>query len=68
MLSPLEVESIRSIYESDVVRILQELIRARSDFPPGDTRTAIGVVERELENAGISSQCFAMDPVRQRLV
>jgi succinyl-diaminopimelate desuccinylase len=68
MLSPLEVESIRSIYESDVVRILQELIRARSDFPPGDTRAAVGVVEQELENAGISSQCFAMDPVRQSLL
>jgi len=68
MLNPLEMETIRSIQKADLVRILQDLIQARSDFPPGDTRAAIAVVEQELEHAEISSKRFAKDPVRQSLV
>ncbi len=68
MLNPFEKETIGSIQEVDLIRILQDLIQARSDFPLGDTRAAITVVEQELARAGISSKRFAKDPVRQSLV
>lgn len=68
MLNPQEIEIVKSIQEGEVVRILQNLIRARSDFPPGDTQAAIAVVEQELERAGIESKRFAKDPVRQSLL
>lgn len=68
MLNSKELETIKSIKVDDVVPILQELIRARSDFPPGDTRAAISVVERRLKEAGIEAQRFAKDPLRMSLV
>jgi len=68
VLNPLEIEIVKSIQEGEIVRILQNLIRARSDFPPGDTRAAIAIVEQELERAGIDSKRFAKDPVRQSLL
>lgn len=68
MLNLFEIETIRSIQDADLVRILQELIQARSDFPPGNTRAAIAVVEQELKRAGIGSKRFAKDSVRQSLV
>jgi len=68
MLNPLEMETIRSIQKADLIRILQDLIQARSEFPPGDTRAAITIVERELEHAEIGSKRFAKNPVRQSLV
>lgn len=42
-----------------VVALLQDLIRARSENPPGDTRSAIAVAERFLDDAGLTYEVFA---------
>ena len=68
MLTAQEQGLLGEIREAELVRILQDLIRARSDTPPGDTRAAIAVVERELQHAGIACRRYARDPVRESLI
>jgi len=68
MLTTQEQSVLSSIREVELVCILQDLIRARSDYPPGNTRAAIAVVERELQRAGIACRRYARDPVRESLV
>ena len=47
---------LSAIEEDDIVAFLQELIRARSDYPPGDTREVAEVCARKLREYGIEVQ------------
>jgi acetylornithine deacetylase/succinyl-diaminopimelate desuccinylase family protein len=49
----LENQILDSIEESDVVGLLQTLIQARSDFPPGDCVTAVSTIADKLTAEGI---------------
>ena len=58
-LLPAEQALIDPIDTAEVVSFLQALIRARSDYPPGDTRAIISVVAEKLASAGIESRLLA---------
>ncbi len=51
--STLENQVLDSIQESEVVGLLQAIIRQRSDFPPGDCVTAVAVIADKLTATGI---------------
>ncbi len=48
-----EKDLLNQIDPVEVVRLLQELIRERSDYPPGDCRNAMRIVVDKLAQAGI---------------
>ncbi len=52
-IRPDEARVLDLIDENEVVELLQDLIRQRSDYPPGDTRAAVSVVAQKLAEAGI---------------
>ena len=58
-LLPAEQALIDPIDTAEVVSFLQALIRARSDYPPGDTRAVISVVAEKLASVGIESRLLA---------
>lgn len=68
MLNADEQAVIDSIDESNIVHLLRSLIRERSDFPPGDTRSAIGFVAHELDKFKVPYQRYAKIPERESLV
>lgn len=59
-LSIEEKDLLNQIDPVEVVRLLQELIRERSDHPPGDCRSAMRIVEDKLEQAGIPYEIHAV--------
>jgi succinyl-diaminopimelate desuccinylase len=58
-LLPAEQALIDPIDTAEIVSFLQALIRARSDYPPGDTRAVISVVAEKLASVGIDSRLLA---------
>ncbi|OGO34375.1 MAG: hypothetical protein A2W35_19600 [Chloroflexi bacterium RBG_16_57_11] len=54
-----EAQVLASIDPGEATALLQDLIRQRSDFPPGDTRLAIQVVAAKLAEAGIPVEIMA---------
>lgn len=59
---------VDSITEEEVVALLQALIQARSDYPPGDTRAVMSVVARQLSTADIATQIVARQPHQPSLI
>jgi succinyl-diaminopimelate desuccinylase len=58
-LNASESDVLNRIEPTEVVEFLQELIRQRSDFPPGDTRAAIKIVAGKLSKAGVGFEQVA---------
>ncbi|MCB9419989.1 MAG: M20 family metallopeptidase [Ardenticatenaceae bacterium] len=67
-LSVEERRILDSIQESEVVGLLQALIQARSDFPPGDCVTAVSVIADKLTKANIPFDILANNPHQPNLV
>ena len=67
-ISSFEQEVIQQIQPEEVTRLLQELIRQRSDYPPGDCRGAIGVVAQKLGEAGVYSESYVRQAKQPNLV
>ncbi|MFC1961173.1 M20 family metallopeptidase [Chloroflexota bacterium] len=64
----LENQILDSIQESEVVGLLQTLIRQRSDFPPGDCRTAVAVIADKLTENNIPFNILADNPQQPNLI
>lgn len=58
-LSPLEAAVLDTVDAAEATELLRALIRARSDYPPGDTRQVIDVVADKLASAGIAARRVA---------
>jgi len=63
-----EEEILASIDEREIVALLQDLIRSRSDNPPGDCRAAIQVVKTKLAEAGIEYEIFSQQDHKPNLL
>jgi succinyl-diaminopimelate desuccinylase len=63
-----EKEIINQVTSNEVVSLLQQLIRSRSDHPPGDTRAAIGIVAQALNEEGIPFDIFAKEEEQPSLI
>ena len=66
--STVENQILESIQESEVVELLQALIQARSDFPPGDCRTAVSVIANKLTEANIPFEILAQSTHQPNLI
>jgi acetylornithine deacetylase/succinyl-diaminopimelate desuccinylase family protein len=58
-LTGFEAQVLASIDPGEAASLLQDLIRQRSDFPPGDTRLAVQVVAAKLAEAGVPVEVMA---------
>lgn len=58
-LSGEERKIMDQVAGEEVVSVLQTLIRQRSDYPPGDTRSAVGSIARLLEEEGLHFDVLA---------
>jgi succinyl-diaminopimelate desuccinylase len=58
-LTGFEAQVLALIEPDETAAFLQDLIRQRSDYPPGDTRAAIKVVAAKLTEAGVSTEILA---------
>jgi succinyl-diaminopimelate desuccinylase len=58
-LTNFEARVLASIEPGETAALLQNLIRQRSDFPPGDTRAAVQVVAAKLKEAGVPVEIVA---------
>jgi acetylornithine deacetylase/succinyl-diaminopimelate desuccinylase family protein len=67
-LSALENQVLDSIQEFEVVGLLQALIQQRSDYPPGDCRTAVSVTAEKLTKAGIQFDILAQNEHQPNLL
>ncbi len=67
-LSVFENQLLDSIQEAEVVGLLQTLIQARSDFPPGDCQTAVTVIADKLKAADIPYHILANSTHQPNLV
>ena len=54
-MTELEKKVLDLIDEDEVIAFLQALIRARSDYPPGDTRKICQICLDKLHSCGIDS-------------
>ncbi|MDX1412881.1 MAG: M20 family metallopeptidase [Candidatus Promineifilaceae bacterium] len=64
----MERRLLDSVEESEVVGLLQALIRERSDFPPGDCRPGISVVAEHLAQEGIRFEILAQEEHQPNLI
>lgn len=67
-LTPEEKAVLVLIQPEETAALLQELIRQRSDYPPGDCRAAVEVVARKLASAGIHSSVMARQAHQRSLL
>jgi succinyl-diaminopimelate desuccinylase len=58
-LTRFEAQVLSSIDPGETTALLQNLIRQRSDYPPGDTRAAIQIVAAKLADVGILAETVA---------
>jgi acetylornithine deacetylase/succinyl-diaminopimelate desuccinylase-like protein len=65
---PAEETLLGRIDPAEVVAFLQALIRARSDYPPGDTRQIMAVIADKLTSAGIVYELVARREEQQSLI
>lgn len=63
-----EKEIINQVTSNEVVSLLQQLIRSRSDHPPGDTRAAIDIVAQALNDEGIPFDLFSKEEEHPSLI
>lgn len=66
--SAIENQVLGSIQESEVVDLLQLLIQQRSDYPPGDCRTAVAVIADKLTAANIPFDILANNSHQPNLI
>lgn len=67
-LTPVEEALLSGIDTAEATAFLQALIRARSDYPPGDTREVLGIVADKLAAAGVPATLVAQAETRPNLV
>jgi succinyl-diaminopimelate desuccinylase len=67
-LSEQEKRVIAYIDPAESVELLRSLIQARSDFPPGDCREAIGNVVRKLDQSGMPYQILKRQDHQPNLI
>lgn len=67
-LTAIEARILTSIQAEAATGLLQELIRRRSDYPPGDTREVVAFVARVLSEAGIPIEVLAKNPEQPSLL
>lgn len=67
-LSPAEADLLGRIDAAEAVAFLRALIRARSDYPPGDTQAVTSVVADKLDSAGIAWRPYARREVQVNLI
>lgn len=63
-----EKEIINQVTSNEVVSLLQQLIRSRSDHPPGDTRATIDIVAQALNDEGIPFDLFSKEEEHPSLI
>ena len=68
LLSDEEASILETICENEVTNLLSMLIRQRSDYPPGDCRGAIRVVQEKLAEANISYEMHARQEHQPNLI
>ena len=67
-LTAQESQVLARIDPEEVVEFLQDLVRKRSDYPPGDCRGAINVVASKLDQVGIGYQVFSRQEHQPSLI
>jgi len=67
-LGPLEEKVLGQIVASEIVELLQTLIQQRSDYPPGDCRSAMNIVEAKLTSAGVPFRVLSRQPHQPNLI
>jgi len=60
-VNSLEEKVLSMINEKEVVEFLQQLIRSKSTYPPGDTREVANVCLRKLVEAGVEAKLIYPD-------
>ena len=60
-LTPSEEEILSGIKIEELTALLQDLIRARSDYPPGDCRRAVDVVIQKLSAASVAYELVSRE-------
>ena len=63
-----EKHVLQFIQPDEVVELLQNLIRSRSDYPPGDCRIAVIAVKEKLSEAGIDYQVLSVEKHQPNLI
>ena len=64
----MEQELVSKIDADEVVALLQALIQAKSDYPPGDCREAIQIVLNKLQEVDLSGEIFSRSELQPNLV
>lgn len=59
ILTSEEARLLKSIETDEVITFLQALIQAQSDYPPGDCRKVIDLVQEKLNSADVESHIFS---------
>ena len=67
-LTALERRVLSSIEPSELVELLQALIRQRSDYPPGDCRAAVKVVSDKLAEVNLPFRVFSRQERQPNLI
>jgi succinyl-diaminopimelate desuccinylase len=60
--------ALSAIDETEVVGLLQDLIRAKSVNPPGDVREGVRICEEKLSSSGFVTRIAAIDETRPNLI
>jgi succinyl-diaminopimelate desuccinylase len=63
-----EQRVLSMINEREVICFLQDLIRTRSDYPPGDCREIVKIIGQKLDDAGCNFEIYENDKHRPNLV
>ncbi len=67
-LNSMEQDLLSKIDADEVVALLQALIQEKSDYPPGDCRKAIQIVQNKLQEIGLTGQIFSHNELQPNLV
>ena len=67
-LTGFEAQILASIEPGETTALLRDLIRQRSDYPPGDTRGAIQVIAKKLAQAGVPMEILARQEAQPNLL
>ena len=63
-----EYQVLAGINPDEVTGFLQDLVRQRSDYPPGDCRGVVGVVAAKMDEVGVSYETFSRRDHQPNLV
>lgn len=67
-ISPEEARVLDLIDADEVIGLLQDLIRQRSDFPPGNTTVALDVVSKKLNEVKVEPAIYASKAHQPNLI